>query len=49
MVSHDQHLLTSVCKDLIVVEGGTIENLSKMSSSKEAFTAYKKSVVQGLR
>eukprot|EP00977_Amphora_coffeiformis_P011367 scaffold2744_cov160-Amphora_coffeaeformis.AAC.4 len=49
LVSHDQHLLTSVCKDLIVVEGGTIENLSKLSSSKEAFTAYKKSVVQGLR
>jgi ATP-binding cassette subfamily F protein 3 len=44
LVSHDQHLLASVCKDLLVVEKGCVE-----SSSKDAFNEYKKAIVLGRR
>ena len=40
LVSHDQHLLTSVCKHLYVVEKGNVEMLRQASG--EAFTKYKK-------
>mmetsp|Transcript_33748 Transcript_33748/g.100679 ORF Transcript_33748/g.100679 Transcript_33748/m.100679 type:complete len:851 (-) Transcript_33748:45-2597(-) len=49
LVSHDQHLLTSVCKHLIVVENGTVEELRGGTTNTEAFEAYKKAVVQGRR
>mmetsp|Transcript_44859 Transcript_44859/g.53930 ORF Transcript_44859/g.53930 Transcript_44859/m.53930 type:complete len:617 (+) Transcript_44859:425-2275(+) len=48
VVSHDEHLLTSVCKELYVVEKGRVEKL-KGSSGGESFLAYKKAVVQGRR
>jgi ATPase subunit of ABC transporter with duplicated ATPase domains len=48
LVSHDQHLLTSVCKDLYVVENGNVEKL-KHGMASDAFDAYKKAVVQGRR
>lgn len=48
LVSHDQHLLTSVCKHLYVVENGKVE-LLKGTSNGEAFQAYKKAVIQGRR
>ena len=48
LVSHDQHLLTNVCKDLYVVENGTVERLAG-GMANEAFEAYKKAVVQGKR
>mmetsp|Transcript_26430 Transcript_26430/g.62074 ORF Transcript_26430/g.62074 Transcript_26430/m.62074 type:complete len:890 (-) Transcript_26430:2931-5600(-) len=49
LVSHDQHLLTSVCTDLLVVENNKVKVLKGGSSNKEAFEAYKKSVVSGRR
>jgi ATP-binding cassette, subfamily F, member 3 len=52
LVSHDQHLLTSVCKDLYVVDAGSVEKLNKGSASglaSDAFKAYKKAVIQGKR
>lgn len=49
LVSHDQHLLTSVCKDLYVVEKGNVEVLRHGDSNKEAFEKYKKDVVAGKR
>lgn len=49
LVSHDQHLLTSVCKHLYVVENGNLELLQQGMSNKEAFEAYKKAVIQGRR
>ena len=49
LVSHDQHLLTSVCKDLYVVEQGKVEKLRHGSSNGETFEAYKKAVIQGRR
>ena len=48
LVSHDQHLLTKVCKDLYVVENGTVERLQG-GMANEAFEAYKKAVDQGRR
>lgn len=48
LVSHDQHLLTSVCKELYVVEDGNLEKL-KHGMASEAFEAYKKAVIQGRR
>jgi len=48
LVSHDQHLLTKVCKDLYVVENGTVERLQG-GMANEAFEAYKKAIVQGRR
>jgi ATPase subunit of ABC transporter with duplicated ATPase domains len=49
LVSHDQHLLTSVCKDLLVVEKGSVEKLTHGTTNTEAFNAYKKAVVLGRR
>ena len=49
LVSHDQHLLTSVCKHLYVVEKGKVELLRQGSSNGEAFERYKKDVVAGRR
>uniref|UniRef100_A0A7S4QCT5 ABC transporter domain-containing protein n=2 Tax=Ditylum brightwellii TaxID=49249 RepID=A0A7S4QCT5_9STRA len=49
LVSHDQHLLTSVCKHLYVVENGQVERLRQGTTNGEAFEAYKKAVVQGRR
>lgn len=49
LVSHDQHLLTNVCKDLYVVENGRVESLRGGLTNVEAFEAYKKAVVQGRR
>lgn len=48
LVSHDQHLLTSVCKHLYVVEKGHVE-LLRQSSAGESFEKYKKDVVAGRR
>jgi ATP-binding cassette subfamily F protein 3 len=49
LVSHDQHLLTSVCEDLLVVENGRVEVLRDGNSNADAFNAYKKAVVAGRR
>eukprot|EP00521_Asterionellopsis_glacialis_P015884 CAMPEP_0195303508 /NCGR_PEP_ID=MMETSP0707-20130614/32915_1 /TAXON_ID=33640 /ORGANISM="Asterionellopsis glacialis, Strain CCMP134" /LENGTH=275 /DNA_ID=CAMNT_0040367087 /DNA_START=120 /DNA_END=947 /DNA_ORIENTATION=+ len=49
LVSHDQHLLTSVCKDMYVVEKGNVELLKQEISNGETFKAYKKAVIQGRR
>ena len=49
LVSHDQHLLTNVCDDLLVVEDGHVEVLRDGSSNKDAFESYKKAVVAGRR
>jgi len=49
LVSHDQHLLTSVCKDLLVVENNRVKVLQGGKSNKDAFEAYKKAVVSGRR
>jgi ATP-binding cassette, subfamily F, member 3 len=48
LVCHDQHLLTSVCKHLYMVENGKVE-LLKGTSNGKAFQAYKKAVIQGRR
>jgi len=49
LVSHDQHLLTSVCKHLYVVEKGHVELLRQGTTNGEAFERYKKDVIQGRR
>ena len=49
LVSHDQHLLTSVCKDLYVVENGKLSILRGGSDNVDAFNAYKKAVIAGKR
>jgi ATP-binding cassette, subfamily F, member 3 len=49
LVSHDQHLLTSVCKELLVVEKGKVEALRGGMTNSDAFNAYKKAVIQGRR
>jgi ATP-binding cassette subfamily F protein 3 len=49
LVSHDQHLLTSVCKDLYVVEKGKVERLDGGLSNDHAFKVYKKAVIAGRR
>ncbi len=49
LVSHDQHLLTSVCKHLYVVEKGNVELLQQGMSNGEAFDKYKKDVILGRR
>ena len=49
LVSHDQHLLTSVCKDLYVVEKGRVELLRHGSTNGEAFERYKRDVILGRR
>jgi len=48
LVSHDQHLLTKVIKELYVVDG-TLEKLRQGMTEGEAFNRYKKDVVQGRR
>lgn len=45
LVSHDEHLLTSVCSDLLVVEAGHVEVLQ----GDQAFNAYKRAVIAGKR
>jgi ATP-binding cassette subfamily F protein 3 len=49
LVSHDQHLLTKVIKDLYVVENGVVEKLRQGMTDGDAFNRYKKDVVQGRR
>ncbi|KAL3811979.1 hypothetical protein ACHAXA_009597, partial [Cyclostephanos tholiformis] len=49
LVSHDQHLLTSVCKHIYVVEKGNVELLRHGMSNGDAFEKYKKDVIQGRR
>ena len=49
LVSHDQHLLTSVCKDLYVVEKGDVQLLRHGESNSESFEKYKKDVIAGRR
>mmetsp|Transcript_22702 Transcript_22702/g.49143 ORF Transcript_22702/g.49143 Transcript_22702/m.49143 type:complete len:142 (+) Transcript_22702:131-556(+) len=49
LVSHDQHLLTSVCKHLYVVEKGHVGLLRQGTTNGEAFERYKKDVIQGRR
>jgi ATPase subunit of ABC transporter with duplicated ATPase domains len=49
IVSHDQHLLTSVCKDLYAVDKGKLELLRHGLDNKDAFQQYKKDVVAGRR
>jgi ATP-binding cassette, subfamily F, member 3 len=49
LVSHDQHLLTNVCKHLYVVENGKVEVLKGGMNNADAFNAYKKAVIQGRR
>ena len=49
IVSHDQHLLTSVCDDLYVVHEGDVELLRHGSNSQDAFEHYKRDVVAGRR
>jgi len=48
LVSHDQHLITQVCEELIVVDNGNLDRLEG-SSSKAAFEKYKKDVISGKR
>ena len=48
-MSHDQHLLTSVCKDLYVVDNGKLELLRHGQNSTDAFEQYKRDVVAGKR
>ena len=49
LVSHDQHLLTSVCKELLVVENGNLERLQHGLSTTDAFEAYRKDIIKGKR
>jgi len=49
IVSHDQHLLTNACKQLLVVEDGNLVKLRQGTTNGEAFQAYKKAVIQGRR
>ena len=49
LVSHDQHLLTSVCNDLLVVEKKRVGILKDGTSNKDAFESYKRAVVAGKR
>ena len=48
LVSHDQHLLTSVCKELYVVDKGNLELLQGVDTS-DAFKKYKRDVIAGRR
>jgi ATPase subunit of ABC transporter with duplicated ATPase domains len=49
LVSHDQHLLTSVCDDLLVVENRHVGALKDGYSNKDAFDSYKRAIVAGKR
>jgi len=48
LVSHDQHLLTSVCKELYVVDNGNLDLLPG-DDTKDAFKRYKRDVIAGRR
>ncbi len=48
LVSHDQHLITSVCKELIVVDDGSLDRLQG-NDCKSAFEQYKRDVINGKR
>ncbi len=48
LVSHDQHLLTSVCKQLYVVDNGNLDLLEGVDT-KDAFKRYKRDVLSGRR
>ncbi len=48
LVSHDQHLLTSVCKELYVVDNGNLELLRGVDT-EDAFKQYKRDVLSGRR
>jgi len=48
LVSHDQHLLTSVCKELYVVDQGNLE-LLEGDDTEDAFKKYKRDVLTGRR
>ena len=48
LVSHDQHLLTSVCKELYVVDKRNVEML-RADSSDAAFKQYKRDILAGRR
>jgi ATPase subunit of ABC transporter with duplicated ATPase domains len=48
IVSHDQHLLTSVCKELFVVDKGNLE-LLQGDDTNDAFKQYKRDVIAGRR
>ena len=47
LVSHDQHLITSVCRELYVVRQGNLEKIAQGVVDGSAFNAYKKAVIQG--
>mmetsp|Transcript_12990 Transcript_12990/g.28302 ORF Transcript_12990/g.28302 Transcript_12990/m.28302 type:complete len:591 (+) Transcript_12990:1-1773(+) len=49
LVSHDQHLLTSVCEHLYVVHQGEVELLKHGITKEETFKRYKKDVIAGRR
>ena len=49
LVSHDQHLLTSVCEHLLVVHQGEVELLEHDITKEETFKRYKKDVIAGRR
>jgi len=48
LVSHDQHLLTSVCKELYVVDNGDLD-LLEGTDTQDAFKRYKRDVLSGRR
>ena len=48
LVSHDQHLLTSVCKELYVVDKGGLHLLPGIDTM-DAFHQYKRDVIAGRR
>jgi ATPase subunit of ABC transporter with duplicated ATPase domains len=48
LVSHDQHLLTSVCKELYVVDKGGLHSLPGIDTV-HAFNQYKRDVIAGRR
>ena len=48
-VGHDQHLLTSVCKDMYILQDGNLELLRYSNNSADAFVQYKKAVLMGRR
>jgi len=49
IVSHDQHLLTSVCKDLYVLDKGNLDLLTRVDNSTDAFEQYKNDIIKGKR
>ena len=47
IVSHDQHLLTSVCKELYCVRAGECTKLKSGITQEDTFKQYKKDVIAG--